>query len=35
VPAHVVRAKARLMQALVTELEPVVTVVEAYLSTGI
>jgi transposase len=30
VPAHVVRAKARLMQALVTELEPVVTVVEAY-----
>jgi hypothetical protein len=26
----VVRAKARLMQALVTELEPVVTVVEAY-----
>ena len=30
VPAHVVRAKARLMQALVTELEPVVSVVEAY-----
>ena len=30
VPAHVVRAKARLMQALVTELEPVVAAVEAY-----
>src|SRR4029450_10290060 len=30
VPAHVVRAKARLMHALVTELEPVVTVVGAY-----
>ena len=30
VPAHVVRAKARLMQALVTELALVVTVVETY-----
>jgi len=30
VPAHVVRAKARLMQALLTELAPVVAVVVAY-----